>query len=207
MLQARQFPAVRGIVADSRRLCFVFLLAASARADSSTGSCEQAAQVAVLPSPLAPWKGSPLQRPCRRGKAASGRAFADRARRQRRGPISRSGGGAALLLVRGSGIAGGWDLARDADTRWRTGRLRHDHARHHGERRQNRQAWRESQEVSGLSGHPGIGRRRISFRHGSQSCSTGRLTRSCRGRRGSKCCTTVPATCCSTIWVSAKTIC
>ena len=60
MLQARQFPAVPALLLTAAT-CFVFLLAASARADSSTGSCEQAAQVAVLPSPLAPWKGSPLR--------------------------------------------------------------------------------------------------------------------------------------------------
>ncbi|MGA9429357.1 MAG: hypothetical protein WBV65_07455, partial [Xanthobacteraceae bacterium] len=42
---------------------FLVLLfpAAPARADSSVGSCEQAAQVAVLPSPLTPWKGAPLR--------------------------------------------------------------------------------------------------------------------------------------------------
>ena len=35
--------------------------AGSARAESPSGSCEEAAQIAVLPSPLAPWKGAPLQ--------------------------------------------------------------------------------------------------------------------------------------------------
>jgi len=33
----------------------------SARAESSSGACEQAAEIAVLPSPLVPWKGAPLR--------------------------------------------------------------------------------------------------------------------------------------------------
>jgi hypothetical protein len=35
--------------------------AATARAQSSAGGCEDAAAVAILPSPLAPWKGAPLR--------------------------------------------------------------------------------------------------------------------------------------------------
>jgi hypothetical protein len=35
--------------------------AASARAENSPAGCEQAAEIAVLPSPLAPWKGAPLR--------------------------------------------------------------------------------------------------------------------------------------------------
>jgi len=33
----------------------------SARAEASSGGCEDAAEVAVLPSPIAPWKGAPLR--------------------------------------------------------------------------------------------------------------------------------------------------
>ena len=32
-----------------------------ARAESSSGACEDAAQIAVLPAPIAPWKGAPLR--------------------------------------------------------------------------------------------------------------------------------------------------
>jgi hypothetical protein len=39
----------------------VLLPAADARAQNSPGACEDAAQVAVLPSPVAPWKGVPLR--------------------------------------------------------------------------------------------------------------------------------------------------
>jgi len=63
---------------------------ADARAEGASGGCEDAAQIAVLPSPLAPWKGA-VAHPHRRGEAARGRAFADRARRQRRGPNRASG--------------------------------------------------------------------------------------------------------------------
>jgi len=41
---------------------FVFLLSAvDARAQGSSGTCEDAAEVAALPSPVAPWKGAPLR--------------------------------------------------------------------------------------------------------------------------------------------------
>ncbi len=42
--------------------CFVCVVsAANARAEGSFGSCEDAAELAVLPSPIAPWKGAPLR--------------------------------------------------------------------------------------------------------------------------------------------------
>src|SRR5712691_5482214 len=41
---------------------FIFLLsAADAQAQGPSGSCEDAAELAVLPSPIAPWKGAPLR--------------------------------------------------------------------------------------------------------------------------------------------------
>src|ERR1700687_4518808 len=41
---------------------FVVLLSAvGARAETQSGICEDAAELAVLPSPLAPWKGAPLR--------------------------------------------------------------------------------------------------------------------------------------------------
>ena len=35
--------------------------AADSRAQGSSGACEDAAEIAVLPSPIAPWKGAPLR--------------------------------------------------------------------------------------------------------------------------------------------------
>jgi hypothetical protein len=41
---------------------FVLLLSAvDSRAENPSGACEDAAEIAVLPSPLAPWKGAPLR--------------------------------------------------------------------------------------------------------------------------------------------------
>ena len=41
---------------------FAFLFPLSeAQAQVSSGACEEAAEVAVLPSPMAPWKGAPLR--------------------------------------------------------------------------------------------------------------------------------------------------
>jgi hypothetical protein len=41
---------------------FIFLVSAvDARAQPPSGTCEDAAELAVLPSPLAPWKGAPLR--------------------------------------------------------------------------------------------------------------------------------------------------
>src|SRR6202034_4413018 len=41
---------------------FVSLLAAAdARAEALSGTCEDAAEIAVLAAPMAPWKGAPLR--------------------------------------------------------------------------------------------------------------------------------------------------
>src|SRR6202158_5028061 len=41
---------------------FVLLCSAvDSRAQGSPGSCEEAAELAFLPSPIAPWKGAPLR--------------------------------------------------------------------------------------------------------------------------------------------------
>ncbi|MFY9694639.1 MAG: hypothetical protein WA776_02485 [Xanthobacteraceae bacterium] len=61
MLRARRFPAVAASLLIAGAFLVLLFPAAPARADSSVGSCEQAAQVAVLPSPLTPWKGAPLR--------------------------------------------------------------------------------------------------------------------------------------------------
>ncbi len=42
-------------------LCVSIVSARDARAQTATGSCEEAAGIAVLPSPIAPWKGAPLR--------------------------------------------------------------------------------------------------------------------------------------------------
>src|SRR5262245_22370029 len=59
------FPQRRFVVAVSALslIAGVFVLAsvADARAQGASGRCEDAAELAVLPSPIAPWKGAPLR--------------------------------------------------------------------------------------------------------------------------------------------------
>jgi hypothetical protein len=62
MFLARRFPAAVTaflLIAGFTLVCAFPL--AGARAEDSPGGCEDAAEVAVLPSPLAPWKGAPLR--------------------------------------------------------------------------------------------------------------------------------------------------
>ncbi len=41
--------------------CIAIFSAVDSRAEAASGACEEAVQVAVLPSPIAPWKGAPLR--------------------------------------------------------------------------------------------------------------------------------------------------
>jgi hypothetical protein len=61
VLPARRFPAAAtALLLVASAFSAMLLAAGSARAEGSSG-CEEQAQIAVLPSPLAPWKGAPLQ--------------------------------------------------------------------------------------------------------------------------------------------------
>ena len=75
-----------GIVAAGRRF-FVFLFLGR-RTRRPKASAAITPMIAVLSSPIAPWKGAPFARRLRRGEAARGRAFADRARWTRRSQIA-----------------------------------------------------------------------------------------------------------------------
>ena len=137
MKGARLFVARRSAAAVTAAMLITaaFLLslfsAVDARAQSSPGSCQGAADVAVLPAPAAPWQGAPLRVIFAAEKPIDGRAVADRARWQRRRQIARSARRAALFLVRRGRSTCRGDVARDAGD----GRMRHDHARHHRARR------------------------------------------------------------------------
>jgi len=62
LLLPRRVAAAVAVLSLIAGVFLVLLLpVASARAESSSGNCEQAAGIAVLPSPLAPWKGAPLR--------------------------------------------------------------------------------------------------------------------------------------------------
>src|SRR5258707_13923443 len=62
LILARQFAhAVTALLLIAGAF-FVFLFSVvDGRAEGSLGSCEDAAELAVLPSPIAPWKGAPLR--------------------------------------------------------------------------------------------------------------------------------------------------
>ena len=62
MFPARQFAAATTALLPIAGAFFVFFfLAVDSRAQGSPGVCEDAAELAVLPSPVAPWKGAPLR--------------------------------------------------------------------------------------------------------------------------------------------------
>jgi hypothetical protein len=59
---ARRFaPAVTAFLPIAVAFFVLLLSAADARAQAPSGGCADAAQIAVLPSPIAPWKGAPLR--------------------------------------------------------------------------------------------------------------------------------------------------
>jgi hypothetical protein len=62
LFPARQFAAAVTALSLIAGAFFVFLFSAvDARAESPSGGCGDAADIAVLPSPMAPWKGAPLR--------------------------------------------------------------------------------------------------------------------------------------------------
>jgi hypothetical protein len=66
LFPARQFVTAAAAVATAllpiTGACLVFLLSAvDSRAEGSPGICDDAAEIAVLSSPVAPWKGAPLR--------------------------------------------------------------------------------------------------------------------------------------------------
>src|SRR5262245_20915718 len=60
---ARQFAAAATALLLSAAAPFVLFSVVDAQAQTPSGVCKDAAGVAVLPSPLAPWKGAPLRVP------------------------------------------------------------------------------------------------------------------------------------------------
>ena len=62
MFPARQVAAAAPASLLIAGAFFVGLFSAvDAQAQAASASCEQAAELAVLPSPVAPWKGAPLR--------------------------------------------------------------------------------------------------------------------------------------------------
>ena len=62
LLRARRFAAAVTALLLTTGAFLVFLISVvEARAEGPLGSCEDAAELAVLPSPITPWKGAPLR--------------------------------------------------------------------------------------------------------------------------------------------------
>ena len=60
MFHARRFAAATASLLTAGAF-FVFLSSVGARAQGQSGTCEEAAELAVLASPITPWKGAPLR--------------------------------------------------------------------------------------------------------------------------------------------------
>jgi len=62
LLIARRIAAAVTATLPVAGVCFVFLFpAVEARAEAASGACDDTAELAVLPSPIAPWQGAPLR--------------------------------------------------------------------------------------------------------------------------------------------------
>ena len=61
MLSARQFIGAATTALSLVGGAFLLALAGHARAQGSPPACDAAGEIAVLPSPWAPWKGAPLR--------------------------------------------------------------------------------------------------------------------------------------------------
>ena len=62
MLPPRQFVAAATALSLIAGVSFVFLCSAvNARAEESVGNCDDTLEIAILPSPIAPWTGAPLR--------------------------------------------------------------------------------------------------------------------------------------------------
>ena len=105
------------------------------KAAGANTTSSETADLAVLPSPLAPWKGAPLRVVFAVEKPLKGELVADRARRQRRREIARPPRRPAVFLVRRGRLTGRRNLARGADARQRAARVQHHHARNRRARR------------------------------------------------------------------------
>jgi hypothetical protein len=91
---------------------------------AASASCEGAAEVAILPSPIAPWKGAPLRILVAAEKPLDGElsliAPSGGVAAKSQDPTGR----AAVFLVRRGRVAGGRNVARDVDERPNACRMR-----------------------------------------------------------------------------------
>ena len=125
------------------------------RAQGPASICEDAAELAVLPSPVAPWKGAPLRVVFAAENPLEGElsliapdgSVAAKSRERHGGPPY-FGSPRSLRRPRA--------VACDAHARPRAGRVQHDHARHRRARRRSRRGRARWRAASGRCATPGI---------------------------------------------------
>ena len=135
MFLTRRFAAAATALLLIAGAILAFLLSVvGAQAQGRSGICEDAAELAVLPSPVAPWKGAPLRVVFAAEKPIEGELSL----------IAPDGSVAAKSRERHGGPPYFWfaEVATPAAGTWRatlartrTGRVQHDHARHRRARR------------------------------------------------------------------------
>ena len=136
MTPARRFAAARTALLPIAGALFAFLFSATdSRAQGSAGTCDDAAEPRGPALADRAVEGRAAARHVRGGEAARGRAFADRARRQRRDHVAHAARRAAVFLARRGQVAGRRDMASQARARPCAGRMQHDHARNRRARR------------------------------------------------------------------------
>ena len=143
LLPARQIAAAATALSLIAGALFVFLLSGvEAQAKGPPGACEDAAQLAVLASPLAPWKGAPLRVVFAVEQPANGELSL----------IGPDGTVAVKSAERHGGPPYFWfaevppcrgNVARDARARRCAGGVQHAHARNRGARRRAAAAARD----------------------------------------------------------------
>ena len=204
LFPARQFAAAVTASLLIAGAFFVFLFSAvDSQAQGPAGTCEDAAELAVLPSPIAPWKGAPLRVIFAAEKPLEGELSL----------IAPDGSVAAKSRERHGGPPYFWfaEVASPAAGTWHA-KLARDRApaecstitREIAVRAASRRGRARRRAASGRCAIPGIARRKTCIPHGSRSSSTRRSTRRRRGRRCMKCCAIDRAISCSTIWVSRE---
>src|SRR5262249_8660781 len=169
------------------------VLASSAAPTQAKSACEDA-DVAVMSSPVAPWKGAPLRVVFAAEHPIQGELSL----------VAPDGSVAAKSRQRYGGPPYFWfvDVQSPAAGTWRATLAGSDCTRAiavRGDQRARRQA------LSGLFAIHGIVRQKICFLHGWRSFSMHRSMRRHRGPPCTRCCAIDRETSCSIIWVSVKT--
>ena len=178
-------------VADRRRVAAALSLLARGRRGPKAPPAATSAEIAVLPSPIAPWKGAPLRVIFAAEKPLEGELSL----------IAPDGSVAARSRERHGGPPYFWfaEVKSPAAGTWRATLTRRAPAAARSPARSPCAPTRRRGPAGGgqrlaAAQHLESRRRKTCSRPGSRSCSTIRSTRRCRGRRCTSCCATGRAT-------------